>query len=239
VDEKAFPSDAFQIQFRRKLSKIGLIRIDDYEDTVMVHIAHRLTHQETFLPQEWSFVEKGFQVVVKFQKGRDYSIPLDPSSVVFDAMKFGSKSSITPTEIDSTKFNSFIQNHKVLLEKGRDGASTLVWLTTVDFITQRRSLAIVVICTDWTEAAIWESELKETKRWLDLPVFVTRDRFLQTECAWHDKIVVGTCGGGSGMTIGAILKDQETKKLFMLQCAHGYKQIGMFAPFCSLSDICA
>ena len=126
--------------------------------------------------------------------------------------------------------------------------NSLTLITTARF--QDGAIAIVVLVSDWENAPILENRLQEefSKEfpgrtapkgagfWADHHVSVIRDIYkpLYNEEEYQDNLLVGSRIGEGGMTCGVISQDAKIRPM-MLQCGHGYKQVGTCKKSSSLS----
>jgi len=233
------PSHAFEYQHCRQLADLEIVNIVDVQEDLpiprflMIVLSNRrILLQETPLPKTWLWRGILYQVVVEFVKpGDDNHKTKDTTTWNLCKIEMGNLLAVEAQLLShtaQTSMESFIHAHKNLFEQTKGRVE--VFLHEV-FSDMKNDVAIVIVMTSWSCAA--KLEKLNITRWAGLEVLIIRDKLKElqgknTEPVFSQHLMVGSRGGGSGMTIGAIVHDlREPDNYYMLQCAHGYNKPGM------------
>jgi len=225
IEQSDTPDSVFVKQFHRRLAKINPALISIENNSMKVTITKRLTFGETGLPSAWLFGNKTYTVQVDYQSGLiNWEDPPDESTRVIKTLHFSNPTS--RQQIIGLKHTLLSFVHAYRLELGCLAGISLVFLHEVS----PDRYVIVILVTDWEQSKTIEKAVKGLI-WSGAPVHVVRDRCMDLIAGEEilSKLLVGSRGGEGGMTIGALLKDHNAgDELLMLQCSHGYAQIGRF-----------
>lgn len=232
IEASDTPLSVFAKQFHRRLSKLHTALVAIENNSVKVVITTRLTFWESGLPSTWSFCNRTYAIELDYQSGPiNWDEPPDESARVIKMLRSSNPTNRPYTLGLKHTLESFIHAHRAELSV-LSGIS-LVFLHEV----LPDSSVIIVLVTDWEHSKAIENATKGLV-WGGVPVHIVRDRCMDLISGeeFLPKLLVGSRGGEGGMTVGALLKDRNAgDECLMLQCAHGYEEIGRFpSPNCPI-----
>jgi quinol monooxygenase YgiN len=211
----------FRAQHAELLAAAGCGQIVVEKNVIEVSIVKHLTHRETAIPDCW----EGLSVAVGYR--RLCSDDQDYTDLMIRKMA-GAEPHHDPQYV--AQFEKAYESE----------LRALRGITLLRLARFTEKVVLYVIVSDWENAAKLEEKLQEQFAaafdggcivrgggfFEGHQVSVVRDvyqKLIRGE-EYLDQLLVGSRAGGRGMTAGLILKDDET--VYMLQCAHGYTNIG-------------